>query len=179
MKAIYLPDPEATTAQLTPDSAVLLRGNPWFIPDDGDPALWQARLCVGAVIARLGMHIPRQFAHRYYTNLTVAAHPANDTATTAMEWMRDGALAKGCDFPIPADGQLTFVNTLTADTCVVDAAEMRDTFDRAIATISQFITIKTGDIVMVPLPLPHVPLQEHTDFRITVNNEEVLTFKTR
>ena len=65
MKAVCItPDGHA---RCVPDSATILRRNPWFVPADGTPGQWRATLYAGAVIDRLGMCIRAKFAGRYYS----------------------------------------------------------------------------------------------------------------
>ena len=60
MKAVCItPDGHA---RCVPDSATILRRNPWFVPADGTPGQWRATLYAGAVIDRLGMCIRAKFA---------------------------------------------------------------------------------------------------------------------
>lgn len=178
MKALWIEQTGATPDMaLIPDSAVLLRGAPWFIPDDSDPAQWQARLAVGAVIDRLGMHIPQRFAHRYYSQLTVAAHPANATQASQLQWMRDGSLADGTHFDKPADGTLNIeANGQSVD---IDAATLNENLCRAIADASAFVTLKTGDLILLPVPMAPIQLAEGNNITVKVGNTDALTFKTR
>ena len=72
----YGADSQSRPIEMAPDSAVVYRGNPWFVPDTD--RRWQASFWLAAVIDRLGKNISARFARRYYNNVCLAAHPASD-----------------------------------------------------------------------------------------------------
>lgn len=133
MKAICIDSLEQPLQlHVVPDSGVNGRNRPWFVPDDmGDGC--QAVPYAGAVVDRLGMHIGEQFARRYYNSLAAAVHLRSDKADKAVEWCRDDNLTAGTEHT-PAAG--------------FDEAFLADV-DRAIATVSRFMTLKTGDLVLL------------------------------
>ena len=92
----YGADSQSRPIEMAPDSAVVYRGNPWFVPDTD--RRWQASFWLAAVIDRLGKNISARFARRYYNNVCLAAHPASDA--DAEQWLRDGAVVKGPDIAL-------------------------------------------------------------------------------
>lgn len=174
-----LANPGIRPLELAPDSAVIYRSNPWFMPEDGDSDAWQAQFFVGAVIARLGMNIAPKFANRYFNNITVATHPHNATADVSVEWSRDGSVIKGVD--IPAD-RLTDSLAVSVDGSPAVSfakSEITDLLEKAVCRASALVTLKTGDIVFVPVDIPPVNLSQGTDFGLFLNQSLILKFKTR
>lgn len=185
MKAIWTTQQPAGM-HLVPDSAVIWRGNPWFVPADdchGQP--WQVHVGIAAVIDRLGTHIPPQFAHRYFAKVAVVAHPGNAGSDHAdAEWLRDGALAVGPDIDAAALGDSITVTLRTKDgrteTVQVDTAALMQRLREAIVHVSRFVTVKTGDLVVIDSMLAPVQVAEGTDFTVALaDNDRALVFKTR
>lgn len=190
MKCVILTDSSPSqprTMVVSPDSAVIYRSNPWFVPEDTD-ATWQASFWVAAVIDRLGKNINARFARRYYNNVCIVAHPANISPSAEgdpLQWMRDGAVVKGPDIPlaqlpdsiIPA---LQMAGAERQDLAPLDKPVLLDALDNAVVTVSATATIKTGDLLLIPFQ-PVMPLQvaERTDFQVYLCQTPALKFKTR
>lgn len=145
MKAIYVGSLEPVDIQVIPDSGIISRGNPFFIPE---PGAWEGRILTGVRISRLGMHIPPKFASRYYDGALAAIHPVpvdGAGAGTTLEWVRDGALVAG---PVTPIDQAT---ALDPD---------RAAFEAAIAAVSRYVTLRTGDILLLPTDSEPLELTE-------------------
>lgn len=179
MKCIAFPDnsnPEKVV--MAPDSAVIYRGNPWFLPSDGDSAMWTAQIFIGAVISRLGMNINPRFARRYFTHIALAVHPQNPTTYRDIEWIRDGAVVKGNDVEIES---LSYACEFVADnfrTAILQDAIINKLIS-AVCRASAFATLKTGDFIMVPMPISPINIAEKVDFQASFSNFATVKFKTR
>lgn len=143
MKALIVTDISNCVLQLVPDSALILRNNPWFRPADAS-ANAVAQVFAGAVISRLGKNIAAKFATRYYSQLVTAVHPAIAEENASIAWCRDGALIVAPDTFDPAAVPENF----------------REVLNRAIEKVSAYITLKTGDLILLPVDHPSVPLDE-------------------
>ena len=64
------PAPACLKATLMTDSAVVRPGTPLFLPDFA--VNWRLEIVPVAVISRLGKWIEPRFAHRYYTEVSLA-----------------------------------------------------------------------------------------------------------
>lgn len=174
---IALPDSNALLC--APDSAVTASGNPFFCPDEPDADL-QCRLMAGAVIDRLGKNIQQRFATRYYsrTVLLVQSHAACDDITTAI--LRDDSITAGRE-TVSADEKLSYTLTIGDEAPVSGELEpgLPD-LDAAIARASHYATLRTGDIIAVPLPLTF-DIKAATRADLIVNGEagKLLHFKVR
>lgn len=175
MKAITL-DAERQM-HLTPDSGIIVRNNPWFVPEDS--AHWECHPLVGVRIDRLGMHIDLRFARRYYNSMVVATHQraVHDEAASA-EWLRDGALAMGTPVALGGSDEVLALDIagLRLD---IPVSQFEQLVNAAIEYISRFVTLRTGDLVLLPIGAPALPVREGTDFDCEVNGDVVLKFKTR
>lgn len=165
--------------EMAPDSAVIYRGNPWFMPADGDSAQWSAQIYIGAVISRLGMNISPKFAQRYFQNITIAAHPHNPSADVSLEWLRDGSVIKGDDITIDSLPENIAVVADNGQCCSIIKQQIIDSLISAICKASAFVTLKTGDIILIKADMADFAIAEGADFQILVNNTPTLKFKTR
>lgn len=146
MKIILLeslsPEPHAI---FLPDSALLRPGNPLFYPESGFD--WTLRPMLAVRLNRLGKGVAPQFAARYY-----------DSVAPALMLHRPGG------FPSPlqngTDGSLvtgTYVPTsdfpdrisLSAPGYQIDLYPNPDIIAKAIASISSYVIIKMGDIILI------------------------------
>ena len=159
------------------DSALLTRGKPFFVPDHLGRIDYEAELVVR--INRLGKNIPVRFAHRYYDALTVGIDfTARDLQRRAwaegMPWTIckgfDGSAAigewvtldDGCSCapqlasalrPGGVMGDLHFRLDVNGQTVQRGCtADMLYGIDELISYISQFFTLKTGDLLYTGTP---------------------------
>lgn len=148
---------------MKPDSALLKDHKPFFIPDDLGKIEYETEIVVR--ICRLGKTIPTRFAHRYYDAVTVgidftARELQNKFRKEGLPWELckgfDGAATIGdwVDIKMFRDIQrLQFrldVNEHTVQQGFT--GDMLYKIDELIAYISNYFTLKTGDILFTGTP---------------------------
>ena len=155
--ALYKPEKPVIFTKA--DSSLLKDGKPFFIPDWSSQVDYEAELVVR--ICRLGKGIPVRFAHRYYDAVTVGID------FTARDWQREARqqglpwdICKGFDGAAvigewqPVSEVMHFrldVNGRTVQQGCSD--EMLYPIDELISYISQFYTLKTGDLLYTGTPV--------------------------
>ncbi len=172
------------------DSALLKDGKPFFVPDHLGRVDYETELAVR--ICRLGKGIPERFAHRYYDAVTVGI---DFTARDLQERLRaagqpwelckgfDGAAAIGTwiDKDSIGDVQALDFHLEINGTTVQEGftGDMIFGVDRIVSFISQFFTLKTGDIVYTGTPAGAGPVS--TDDHITgfLGDRKVLEFNVK
>lgn len=172
------------------DSALLKDGKPFFVPDHLGRVDYETELAVR--ICRLGKGIPERFAHRYYDAVTVGI---DFTARDLQERLRaagqpwelckgfDGAAAIGTwiDKDSIGDVQALDFHLEINGTTVQEGftGDMIFGVDRIVSFISQFFTLKTGDIVYTGTPAGAGPVS--TDDHITgfLGGRKVLEFNVK
>jgi len=151
------------------DSALLKPGRPFFVPDHLGRIDYEAEVVVR--ICRLGKNIPVRFAHRYYDAMTVGIDfTARDLQRRASEagqpWTIckgfDGSAAigewvavPGCEGAGAREDQKDYHFHLDKNGETVQrgcTADMLYSVDEIIAYISQFFTLKTGDLLYTGTP---------------------------
>lgn len=185
-KALYN---DVSTA-LIPDTALLIQKRPFFIPDFTQQCMVQ--LCACIRINRLGRSIHQKFAHRYYNDITIATHfVARDLLTQLQTKQKPWDKALGFDnaVAVSEDTLLTLSEDATANiTLRIDEAEvstslnlenMNEMADILIADVSQFYTLRQGDLLLIPL---HINEQQvHIDNHLSIHcgEHEMLAFNIK
>lgn len=175
---------------LKPDSSLLKDGKPFFLPDHLGRVDYEGELVVR--ICRLGKNIPERFAHRYYDAVTVGVDfTARDMQRRLKEQQLPWALSKGFDGAavigtwvaidsLPPVQQLHF--TLLRNGEVVqrgDAAEMLFSVDLLISYVSQFCTLKTGDLLYTGTPAGVGPVAVNDHIEGWIEEQKVLEFNVK
>lgn len=149
-----------TDVAVIPETAIVRPGTPFFMPDWG--GAWSMRLLRGVVVDRLGRCIASKFAYRYYNTLIVALqpYPLDETTTAAAPSVVkafDGSLLtakmpQGCmqlNMKIFSLPRVDCEARLIEDKSIRFDVKCRE-YDEAVAYASNFFTLHTGDIVLVP-----------------------------
>ena len=164
-------------AHAAADSAVVTRSQPWFEPEQGAP--WSGEVYIAAIVSRLGKGVAERFASRYYDSLSVVVHPRPAVAGSFYEWTRDGAILAGDHVPVGDIAGKTEVR-IGETSYAVDIAQMLGEFDRLLCDVTEHHTIKTGDMLMLPLAgVPPVALKRPLTLDITLGKTRVLRLKVR
>lgn len=161
---------------IKPDSALLKDHKPFFIPDGLGRIEYEAEVVVR--ICRLGKSIPERFAHRYYDAATVGIDfTARDLQSKLKAQGRPWELAKGFDGAAVIGEwiekekfhdlqQLQF--HLDINGTKVQQGYTGDMFykiDEIISYISQYFTLKTGDLLYTgcPAACAQVHIDDHLE----------------
>ena len=175
---------------MKPDSAILKDGKPFFIPDFSNEIHYETELVVR--INRLGKNIAPRFAHRYYDAVTVGIDfTARDLQRKFHEEGHPWELCKGFDSSaaigafVPVDRfkdiqQLNF--SLQIDGKEVQAgctADMLFKVDDIIAYVSQFVTLKIGDLLFTGTPAGVGPVHIGQHLQGYLEGEKLLDFHIR
>lgn len=149
---------------LKPDSAIINRGNPFFIPDFSEDLQYETELVVR--ISRLGKAVSEKFASRYYDAVTLGIDfTARDLQSKYRSQGLPWDLSKGFDGSasvgefIPVEeleggiDQVGFHMDLNGHTVQIgNTADMLHRVDEIIAYVSRFMTIKMGDLLFTGTP---------------------------
>ena len=162
-KELNNPVPEKPVFFLKPDSALVLNNRPFFYPSFSEDVHHELELVIR--IHRLGRSIPEKFAHRYYSEIGLGVDfTARDLQGEMKKKGLPWEIAKGFDYSAPVSplisldeagggGDLDFHLELNGQT--VQEGNSRDmifSFNRIIAYVSQFMTLKTGDLIFTGTP---------------------------
>lgn len=148
---------------LKPDTAVLLKKQPFFIPEFSNDVHHEVELLVK--INKIGKHIDQKFAFKYYDEIGLGIDfTARDLQTElkskGLPWEKakafDGAAVVGKFIDKNELGNLDNINfRLEVNGDVVqkgNSNQMIWKIDALIAYISQYFTLKIGDIIFTGTP---------------------------
>lgn len=146
----FEPMAEDTRVEFIPDSALLLYGKPFFIPELPGP--WTVTYYAAFRISRLGKSIASRFAHRYYDAVAIAARPSTPAADPVIVSAMDGGIVLG--EWIPYDGESALEISVGDTVFTLSPSQIQ--LGTAIAQLSRLMTFKMGDIVLpIRLPVRH------------------------
>ena len=179
--------PETPVIFTKADSALLKDRKPFFIPDHLGQIDYEAELVVR--ICKLGKTVPERFAHRYYDAVTVgidftarelqkklreAGQPWDlckgfDGAAALGEWVSKEKFrdVQAMHFHLDINGK-TVQEGRTSD--------MIFSIDHIVSYISQFFTLKTGDIIYTGTPVGVGPVHIDDHLEGWVEDRKVLEF---
>lgn len=172
------------------DSALLKDRKPFFIPDHLGRIDYETEVVVR--ICRLGKSIPQRFAHRYYDAVTVGIDfTARELQQKLREKGRPWDLCKGFDGSA-AIGEwvdmdkfrdiqaihfhLDINGKTVQEGCTSD---MMYKVDEIISFISQYFTLKTGDILYTGTPAGVSPVHIDDHLEGYLEDRKVLDFNCK
>ena len=148
---------------LKPDTAILLKKQPFFIPEFSQDIHHEVEILVK--INKVGKYIDRKFAHKYYDHIGLgidftARDLQNELKAKGLPWEKakafDGAAVIGNWLPksqIKDVNQINF-SLLKNDNTVQqgNTSHMLWKIDEIIEYVSKYFTLKIGDIIFTGTP---------------------------
>lgn len=177
--------PDAPVVFLKADSALLKPGKPFFVPDHFGRIDYEAEVVVR--ICRLGKNIPVRFANRYYDAMTVGIDfTARDLQRKASQNGQPWTISKGFDGAAAigewreAMASVRFRLDRNGETMQQGCTDdMLYSIDETISYISQFFTLKTGDLLYTGTPAGVGPIQIGDHLEGWLEEEKVLDLYCR
>ena len=182
--------PENPVIFLKPDSAILAKNQPFFIPPFSNDIHYEVEVLVK--INKVGKYIEEKFAHKYYDEIGLGIDfTARDLQSKLKEkglpWEKskgfDGSAVVGKFFPKESLGDLTNLSfTLSKNNELVqdgDTNAMLWKTDELIAYVSQFFTLKKGDIIFTGTPAGVGKVTENDVLNGTIATNEAFSIKIK
>ena len=182
--------PEEPVVFLKADSSLLKDKKPFFLPEELGQVDYETELV--ARICRLGKSIPQRFAHRYYDAVTCGIDfTARDLQRKCREKGLPWTLCKGFDGAavigewVPVEKfrdiqaihfHLDINGTTVQEGCTSD---MLYGVDELIAYISQWFTLKTGDLIYTGTPMGVGPVHINDHLEGWLEERKVLEFNVK
>ncbi|MDE5692117.1 MAG: fumarylacetoacetate hydrolase family protein [Alistipes sp.] len=174
---------------LKPDTALLRNNDPFYIPAFSREVHYECELVVR--IDRVGRSIAEKFAHRYYNEVGLGIDfTARDLQRRAiaqgLPWERakafDRSAAISPEFVPLADlggdvQNLRFELSINGQVRQQGStSEMLFTVDRIIAAVSQYTTLRMGDLIFTGTPAGVGPVAPGDCLRASLEGRELLNF---
>ena len=176
---------QAARIELLADSSILPTGRPLFIPDWASGM--DGTLALAVRVGRLGKCIAPKFACRYWDAVTacVITHGTDTNGPlTGIEMpsrAHDGALLLGEMQPREVlDAPDASLNWTVGEQCVgqMQLAGMSDTVNATLSQLSQYMTLKMGDLLCVCSDVVH-QLDINTTTVVSLGARQVLKTKIK
>ena len=148
---------------LKPETAIQPKGHPFFIPHFSNDIHYEVELVVK--INKTGKHIEEKFAHKYYSEIGLgidftARDIQQECKAKGLPWEKakgfDGSAQISNTFIEKSDLELdniTFsLNKNGKQVQLGNSSEMIFKFDKIIAYLSKFYSLKIGDLIFTGTP---------------------------
>ncbi len=182
--------PEHPVLFLKPDTAVLLKKQPFFIPDFSNDVHHEVEILVK--INKIGKHIDRKFAHKYYDEIGLGI---DFTARDLQQQLKEKGLpwekAKGFDGAALV-GNFLQKSTFTSVDDINFSLKKNDKLaqsgntalmlwkiDALIEYISKYFTLKIGDIIFTGTPAGVAKVKTDDILTGYIEEKEVFSVKVK
>ena len=176
---------------LKPDTAILLKNTPFFVPDFSNDVQYEVEVVLK--INRLGKNIAEKFAHKYYDEIGLgidftARDLQNELKEKGLPWEKakafDGSAVigqkwlsknqfqdlKNISFQLLKNGE-SVQNGNTKDLIF--------SFDKIIAHVSRFMTLKIGDLIFTGTPSGVGKVNINDELKGFLEDQEIFTLKVK
>ena len=175
---------------MKPESAQLKDGKPFFIPDFSNEIHYETEMVVK--INRLGKNIAEKFANRYYDELTVGIDfTARDLQKSLKEKGLPWEISKSFDNSAAIGNyvskeefqdiqDINFHLDINKETVQKgNTSNMIYSIDKIIAYVSQYFTLKIGDLIFTGTPAGIGPVKIDDHLEGFIENKKLLDFHIR
>lgn len=182
--------PDEPVFFLKPDTALLRNNKPFYLPDFSKDIHYETEIVLK--INRLGKHISEKFAHKYYDEITVGIDfTARDIQkiqkTKGLPWEK----AKAFDYSAPIGkfvsknkfdrmSNLNFhLNINGKQVQKGNTSDLLFSYEKIIAFVSKFITLRTGDLIFTGTPVGVGPVKIGDKLEAFLEGEKLLAFEVK
>jgi len=182
--------PSEPVVFLKPDTAILLKKQPFFIPDFSNKVHHEVEVLVK--INRVGKYIDSKFAHKYYEQIGLgidftARDLQQELKGKGLPWEKskafDGSAVIG---KWVSKSNYENVNnipfSLLKNNQIVQSSTTEDMLwgiDEIIAYVSQYFTLKIGDIIFTGTPSGVGKVQSNDSLKGYIGEEEFFSIKVK
>ena len=175
---------------LKPDTSIILKNQPFFIPDFSNDIHYEVEVIVK--INRVGKYISKEFAHKYYDKIGLGVDfTARDIQQNqkkfGLPWEKakafDGSALIGKWVNKTSFDDINDINfSLMKNNELVqqgNTSQMLWDIDSIIAYVSSFFTLKIGDIIFTGTPAGVGAVKENDKLKGFINGDEFFDLKIR
>ena len=181
--------PDNPVVFLKPDSAILPKKNPFFIPPFSKDIHYEVEVLLK--INKVGKHIDVKFAHKYYDEIGLGIDfTARDVQAECKEkglpWEKakafDGSAVVGAFYPKEEFDIANLKFQLYQNETIVQDGNtnaMLWKIDELIAYVSQYFTLKKGDIIFTGTPAGVGKVSENDVLKGVIAGKEAFTIRVK
>ena len=184
-KELNNPLPEVPIFFLKPETALLQKNQPFFYPEFSEDIHYETEIVLK--IKKVGKHIQEKFAHTYYDEIGLGIDlTARDLQSNCKKKGLPWEIAKGFDGSAPLGkfinkSEFENINDLRFSLKVNgetrqdgNTKDMIFSFDKIIAYVSQFLTLKIGDLIFTGTPEGVGPIKIGDHFEAFIEDKKML-----
>ncbi len=174
---------------LKPDTSILLKNQPFFIPDFSDEVHHEIELIIK--INKVGKYIEEKFAHKYFDQISVGidftardiqkkmkanglpweVSKAFDGSAVIGKWISKSEIdLKNVDFSLTVNDEVIQSGNTSL---------MIHSVDKIISYVSQFFTLKIGDIIFTGTPAGVAKVNENDKLKGFIQTQQLLDIKVK
>ena len=189
-KELNNPVPAEPMFFLKPDTAVLNNNKPFFYPDFTKDLQYETEIILK--FNRMGKNVAERFAHRYYTGVGIGIDfTARDIQNKCKEKGLPWEIAKGFDGSAPISNfvpkdkfsdiqNINFHLDINGQTVQQgNTKDMIFTCNKLIAHVSQYMTIRIGDLLFTGTPAGVGPVKIGDRLQAYIEDQLMLDFYVR
>ena len=182
--------PKDPVVFMKPDTSILLKKQPFFIPDFSDNVHHEVEILIK--INRLGKHIDKQFAHKYYDEIGLgidftARDVQSELKAKGLPWEKakafDGAAVIGNWLPKSTFSNVNDISfSLKKNNKIVqngNTSHMLWKIDEIIEYVSKYFTLKIGDIIFTGTPAGVSKVEANDTLKGYIEDREMFSIKIK
>ena len=175
---------------LKPDTSILTNNRPFFIPECTEDIHCQVELVIR--INKLGKYIQEKYANTYYHQIALGVNIfdnsiRNQCIQKGFPWesstIFENSAALSNFFPLDSidNFKMTDIKLIKNEQEIFtgNISNMIFSVEKLIAYISQYFTLKTGDLLFTGSPIPSVPIHINDVLEVYTSNEKRLRFRIK
>ncbi|RFN57606.1 fumarylacetoacetate hydrolase family protein [Marixanthomonas ophiurae] len=175
---------------LKPDTSILLKKQPFFIPDFSEEVHHEVEVLVK--IKKIGKHIDRKFAHKYYDEIGLgidftARDLQSELKEKGLPWEKakafDGAAVIGNFLSKETFKSVDDINfSLEKNGEIIQKAStelMLWKIDELIEYISKYFTLKIGDVIFTGTPAGVAKVNPEDRLKGFIEDKQVFSIKVK
>ena len=182
--------PEVPVFFMKPETAMIVKNRPFFLPDFSNDIHYEVELLVR--INKLGKSIQKKFAHTYYDEIGLgidftARDLQQKVRSEGLPWeitkSFDGSAIIGTFLP---KSQFTELNNIPFHLQLNDrivqqgnSSDMIFDIDSIIEYVSQFVTLKIGDIIFTGTPVGVGPVAINDRLQGFIGDQKLFDFRIK
>jgi acylpyruvate hydrolase len=182
--------PDTPVFFMKPDSALVTANRPFFYPEFSNDVHYELEVVIR--INRLGRSIEEKYAHRYYNEVALGVDfTARDLQAEQKKKGLPWEIAKGFDYSAPISefypldnygdihklGFRLDVNGKTVQDG--NTSLMIFSFEKIIAYVSRFMTLKTGDLIYTGTPAGVGPVAINDRLEAYLEGDKLMDFPVK
>ena len=189
-KELNNPVPQKPVFFLKPETAILQKNRPFYIPDFSKEIHYECEIVVK--INRVGKNIAKQFAHRYYQDIGIGIDfTARDLQRNCKSKGLPWEIAKAFDNSAPIGkfvnkSQFENINNINFGLDINDktvqkgnTSDMIFDIDTLVAYVSKFFTLKMGDLIFTGTPAGVGPVKIGDRLIASIEGQTLLNFEIK